>query len=323
MRRADRLFQIVQLLRDGKVRTASWLARELEVSERTIYRDLDALSAAGVPVYAERGPGGGCALLESYRTNLTGLTEGEVRALFMLSIPAPLAALGVDRELKAALRKLAAALPDAQRRDEERVRQRIHLDANPWFQTDEPVPHLQAIQQALWQDRRLQLTYDLQFGARIERLVEPLGLVAKAGAWLLVCAHRGRRHIYQVSRVVVAQITDQEFDRPAEFDLIAFWRDWSAGHEAARPNYPVRARVSPALVPLLPRYFGNRIQLELDGACPADGGGWITLTLPFATLEAARERILGFGRAIEVLAPTALRASVIDFAMQIQTFYRG
>jgi len=139
--------------------TARELGKKLEVSERTIYRDIDALSAAGVPVYGEPGPEGGYALVDSYRTNLTGLTKGEVRALFMLGIPAPLADLGMSQELGAALLKLSAALPDARRHDEERVCfcQRFHLDSTWWRQGEELVPHLQTIHQAVWQDRKLHL----------------------------------------------------------------------------------------------------------------------------------------------------------------------
>lgn len=143
--RADRLLSLLMLLQIRGRMTARELAKELEVSERTIYRDIDALSIAGVPVYGEPGPEGGYALVDSYRTNLTGLTEGEVRALFMLSIPAPLADLGVSHELRAALPKLSAALPNARRRDEERVRQRFHLDSTWWRQGEERVPHLQTI----------------------------------------------------------------------------------------------------------------------------------------------------------------------------------
>ena len=141
--RADRLLSLLMLLQARGRMTAQELAAELEVSERTIYRDINALSASGVPVYAESGPGGGCALLDSYRTNLTGLTADEARALFMLNIPAALDQLGVTQELKAALLKLSAALPEARRRDEERIRQRIHLDSTWWFQAEEPLPHLQ------------------------------------------------------------------------------------------------------------------------------------------------------------------------------------
>ena len=191
--RADRLLSLLLLLQARGRLTAPKLAQELEVSERTIYRDIDALSAAGVPVYGEPGRGGGYALLDSYRTNLTGLTEGEVRALFMLSIPKPLTDLGVGQELGAALRKLAAALPSARRDDEQRVRQRFLLDAVGWEQAAESVPHLPTVHRAVWEDRRLHLKYRIgPLAVQIEQTVEPYSLVAKAGDWLVVLRGAGR-----------------------------------------------------------------------------------------------------------------------------------
>jgi predicted DNA-binding transcriptional regulator YafY len=319
--RADRLLSLLLLLQNRGKLTADKLARELEVSVRTIYRDIDALSAAGVPVYAERGPGGGCALLDSYRTDLTGLTRDEVRALFMLSIPAPLSELGVSQELKAALLKLSAALPSRRRSDEERVRQRIHLDSTWWFQSEEPVPHLQTIQRAVWQDRKLWINHRLRFGAQAEHLVDPYGLVAKANVWYAVCAREGVERVYRVSRVLDARIADESFERPMDFSLADFWDQWCAEYEANRPTYPVTARIAPDLVDLLPMYLGERVRDVIADAGPADAEGWIRLTLPFESLEAARGPILGMGRAIEVLAPRALRNSVADFAAQIVELY--
>jgi predicted DNA-binding transcriptional regulator YafY len=319
--RADRLLSMLMLLQARGRMTAQVLAEELEVSVRTIYRDLDALSVAGVPVYAERGPGGGCALLDSYRTTLTGLSQDEVRALFMMSIPAPLAELGVSQALRTALHKLAAALPAAQRGDEERVRQRIHLDSIEWFQTVEPVPHLRTIQRAVWEDRKLHLTYRLPFEAQAEWLVDPYGLVAKASTWYLVCARKGHIRVHRVSRVLDARIADEGFERPMGFDLAAFWKEWRAGVEDSRPVYPVSVRVTPDLIPYLVQHFGDAVRDLIPRAELPDSEGWITLTLPFETLEAARERLLGYGGAVEVLQPKALRDTILDFATQIVRLY--
>ncbi len=321
--RADRLLSIMMLLQARGRMTAQDLAAELEVSVRTIYRDLDALSMAGVPVYAERGPGGGCALLDSYRTTLTGLTQDEIRALFMLSIPAPLAELGVDHELKAALLKLSAALPATRRHTEERVRQRIHLDSEGWFESREPVPHLRTIQQALWQDRRLIITCQLRFETQAEWVVEPYGLVAKANIWHLVCAREGSVRVYRASRILDASLLDEPCLRPTDFDLLAFWQEWCTAAEENRPVYPVSARVSPDFVSWLPYYFGEAIGEEIARAGPPDADGWVIVTLPFESLEGARDRILSFGRAVEVLAPVALRRSVLDHAAQTVSLYTG
>jgi predicted DNA-binding transcriptional regulator YafY len=325
--RADRLLSILMLLQARGRVTAEHLAEELEVSVRTVYRDIEALSTAGVPVYAERGPGGGCALVEGYRTSLTGLTADEVKALFMLSVPASLDELGMSQELRTALRKLAAALPEARRQDETKVRQRIHLDWSDWSPSDEATPHLQTIHRAVWEDRRLHLAHREFVGPqgfeRFERLVDPYGLVAKTGRWHLVCASEERLRVYRVSRILDAHITDEHFERPPDFDLAAFWKSWCAGRRENRPSYPVTARVSPSLTIFLPLHFGDRIRKTIAQAGPPDADGWITLTLPFETFEEARGRILGFGRAVEVLAPEPLRLSVIDFAQQIVDFYRA
>jgi predicted DNA-binding transcriptional regulator YafY len=316
--RADRLLSIMMLLQARGRMTAQELAGELEVSVRTIYRDLDALSMAGVPVYAERGPGGGCALLDSYRTTLTGLTQDEMRALFMLSTPAPLAELGVDQELKAALLKLSASLPSTRRHVEERVRQRIHLDSMGWFEAREPIPHLRTIQQALWQDRCLRVAYQLRFEARAEWDVAPYGLVAKANVWHLVCGRQGSIRVYRVSRVVDARVLEETCVRP---------QDWCVAAEENRPSYPVTLRVSPELVRWLPYTFGKTIGAVIGGSQdsadvgPPDAQGWITVTLPFESLESARDRLLSLGRAVEVLAPIALRRSVLDHAEQIVNLY--
>jgi predicted DNA-binding transcriptional regulator YafY len=321
--RADRLLSIMMLLQARGRLTAGQLSRELEVSERTIYRDMDALSIAGVPVYGDRGPEGGYALLESYRTTLTGLTENEVRALFMLSIPAPLAELGIDQELRTALLKLAAALPDVHRGDEMRVRRRIHLDATWWAREQEPVPHLQTVHQAVWEDHKLTIRYRQMFGtpAVLERLVDPYGLVAKGGVWHLVCARNERVRVHRISRLLDARLSDETFSRPRDFDLAAFWEAWCTQVEEDRLGCPVVVRVAPTLVEWLPTFFGGRIRAAIAQAEPPDERGWITLTLHFEGLWAARNRLLGFGRAVEVLEPEPLRLSMLDYARQIVDLY--
>ena len=321
--RADRLLSILLLLQARGRLTARELAQEMEVSVRTIYRDMDALCTAGVPVYAERGPGGGCALMDSYRTTLTGLTEEEVRALFMLGIPAPLTELGVDQEVRSALLKLSASLPAGRRQDQERARQRVHLDPTGWFQVRRPVPLLATIQRALWDDRRLRLTYRLPFETQVQRIVEPYGIVAKSIAWYLVCGQGQHIRVHRVARLVKASLTNEHFTRPADFDLVRFWQAWCAEAEANRPHYPVTLCVAPQLVPYLTHHFGEDISDKVREAGPAGDSGWIELTISFDTLEDARQRILGCGGAIQVLEPAVLRQSIRDFARQIEALYEG
>lgn len=320
--RADRLLSLLMLLQVHGKLPARRLAIELEVSERTIYRDIDALSAAGVPVYGEPGPEGGYALLDSYRTTLTGLSAAEMRALFMLSIPAPLAELGVGQELKAALLKVSAALPASQRDDERRVRQRFYLDSVGWEQREDVVPHLQAVHQAVWQDCRLAIAYRIgPLAVDVAQVVDPYGLVAKAGVWYLVYGSKGALRVHRIADLLNAQLTGENFARPAGFDLAAFWQEWCAGQESARSFYPVTLRVAPDFLPALPRYFGNRIHSRIAQASQPDAAGWVTLDLAFESLEAARSRLLSFGGGVEVLAPRALRESLVDFAVQIVALY--
>ncbi len=321
--RADRLISILMLLQARRKMTASELAGELEVSERTIYRDVQALSASGVPLYAEYGPGGGLALLGSYRTNLTGLKEDELRAIFLLfSAPGPLARLGVGQELKSALLKLSAALPGERRSEEERVRQRFYLDWSWWFHAQEPAPHLMTIQQAAWEDRRLRLRYRTFLGSQIDLDVDPYGLVAKAGLWYLVAGVEGAARVYRVSRLMGVEPLEIHFTRPETFNLADFWQDYCADYEKNQQAFQVMLRVSPQLMPMLPHYFGHRFAAIAGPAGAADAQGWITLTLSFESFEAARDRVLSFGGAVEVLEPEALRCSVYDFACQVANVYR-
>lgn len=321
--RADRLVSLLLLLQTRGRMTARELARELEVSERTIYRDVDALGMAGIPVYGEAGPEGGFALLDSYRTTLTGLSEGEARALFLLSLPTPLADLGIGQEMKAALLKLSAALPAAQREEREWVRRRVLLDPVWWDKSEEAAPHLPAIQAAVWQDRRLHIAYSTWAIPSMERLVDAYGLVAKAGVWYLVCAYGGAIHVHRAARLLDAQPAEETFVRPADFDLAVFWAQWCAERREGRASYAVTVRVAPDFVRVLPAYFGEGIRARVAQAGPPDAEGWVTLELYFGSLQEARERILGFGRGVEVLAPLALRRSVQDYAEQTVDLYRG
>jgi predicted DNA-binding transcriptional regulator YafY len=319
--RADRLLSLLLLLQSRGRTPARELARLLEVSVRTIYRDLDALSAAGIPVYAERGPGGGCALLESYRASLTGLTSGEVTALFSGLAAGPSADLGMGQALQGARLKLWATLTAQQRQGAEHARQRLHLDPSPWFQPAESLPFLPAIQEAVWQDRRLQMVYRRSDGSRGERLVDPYGLVAKAGVWYLVAARSGELRVYRVSRVLSATVSEEGFQRRPGFDLAAYWERWCAEFEAGLPHYPATVRLAPAAAPVLPFVLGEWVHRLLEEAGPADEAGWVTLTLTFDTLEGACRQLLGLGALAEVLAPAELREAMRERAAAVVGMY--
>jgi predicted DNA-binding transcriptional regulator YafY len=319
--RADRLLSILLLLQKHGRLSAARLAVELEVSERTIYRDIDALSTAGIPIYGESGPDGGYSLLDNYRTHLTGLTENEVRTLFMLSIPQPLMELGVGQELKTALLKLSAALPGESLQAETFIKQRFYLDSVWWQQADEPIPHLEIIHRAVMEDKRIFITFMMPFGTEMEQLVEPYGLVAKAGVWYFVYSAHGRLQIRRVRSILDARSSEESSTRPADFDLAECWNEWCLEQEEKLLSYPVLIRAKPDFLPVLRRHFGDTIDKQAADTDRQDTGSGVMLELSFASIEDARERILSFGRGVEVLEPEALRRSVLDYAEQIVTLY--
>ncbi len=312
--RADRLISLLMILQARGRVTAEILAAELEVSVRTIYRDLDALSAAGIPVYAERGVGGGCALVEEYRASLSALTETEVRSLFLLSTPEPLVALGMGQTLKAAYHKLTAAFPDLQS-GQGKAQPRVYLDWAGW-RTRRAAPHLLLVYQAVRENRRLFILYTLANRMRVQQTVEPYGLVAKAGAWYLIFRANGKMDWRQVTGLEEAHLSGETFELPPDFSLEAFWKGACARIEQEAPVYRVRARVDPAVVPYLSTLPAVSISIVVPGE-----PDWPEVELEFESIYAARQHILGLGRAIEVLAPEPLRRSVIDFAGQIVSLY--
>ncbi len=316
--RADRLLSILLLLQTHQRLTARDLARRLEVSERTIHRDMEALGMAGVPVTAERGTGGGWSLLEGYRTNLTGLTSAEMQALLLARPSRLLADLGLRQAADAALLKLLAALPAMSRRDAEYTRQRLHVDGAGWHEAAEAVPYLLPIQEAIWQARRLRLTYQRGDGTTVERLADPLGLVAKGGVWYLVAAVDGELRSYRVSRVLNAEATEASFARPPDFDLAAYWEQSTADFKANLPRYPATLRADPAIIPAM-RRADRYAHVEHVGAPESDG--WLTVSMLFEEEHNALEYVLRFGPQVEVVEPAALRARIIQAAERVLACY--
>ena len=318
--RADRLISILLLLQARGRLTAGELSEQLEVSERTIYRDLDALGIAGVPIYSEHGPGGGYALLDSYRTTLTGLNEAEVRTLFLSGVYGPLADLGLADALEVALLKLSAALPEAQQRRAERMRQRIHLDAIPWFQTREAVPHLQNLQEAIWQDQSVRITYRRSDNEVREYTIDPYGLVAKSHIWYVVGTRDIGMRVFRVSRIQTLTLTAEFFERPPDFDLAAYWTEWCRDFETGLQRWPVTMRISPKLAPQLPELWGKWAQTLLDSA-PHSDDGWFQIVVNFDSLEWAANNIFPYGGQIEVIDPPELRKTLIDTATSMVALY--
>jgi predicted DNA-binding transcriptional regulator YafY len=325
--RADRLMAILLHLQAHGRTTAAELAERLEVSERTIYRDLDALSLAGVPVYAERGPGGGCALPDDYRTNLTALNEAEVRTIFMSGLRGPLQELGLDRALDDALSKLQAALPANHQQDALISRQRVYFDAASWNRPNETVPYIRELQEAVWQQRRVWLNHHKGDGKANERLVEPYGLVAKASIWYLVAGtlssddQKGFRvSVYRASRILGVRFTDDHFERPQDFDLGAYWDEWCANYKASWYIYPVTIKFHESATRALHQAFGETIFEAIRKAQPAENG-MLTVKLLFEYHEDARNNLIRLGTLVEVLEPLELRDSIYELAQSLANFY--
>jgi predicted DNA-binding transcriptional regulator YafY len=316
--RADRLLSILLLLQVNRRMTAGSLAKRLEVSPRTIHRDMEALSMAGVPVYAERGAGGGWVLPDSFRTDVTGLTEPEIQALFMATPARLLADLGLEKASDAAHVKVLAALPSLARRDAEHMRQRIHVDGAGWRQAADEVPTLPSLQEAVWLERKARIGYRRNDGETVERVVDPLGLVAKGRLWYLVAAVEGEMRTYRVSRMQAVEILDEPVARPPDFDLAAFWAESSASLVANLPRYPITVRVAPDVVRRL-WIPGAYARVEHVGEPEADG--WQTASLLLQTESEACSYVLGFGPRMEVVAPPELRERVVQEAASIVAFY--
>ncbi len=319
--RADRLLSLLLILQtEGKVK-AEELARRLEVSRRTIYRDLDALTAAGVPVYGAPGPSGGVALLGDYRTQLTGLSEAEARALFVGTPRALLHDLGLSRTAEAALVKLTAALPERQRPDARHARQRLHVDTTGWQEHRDAVPHLLTLQEAVWQERKLRFVYARGDGRIVERLADPLGLVARGSTWYLVAASEGEARTYRISRVQSAEVTDEPCRRPDGFDLVRYWETSKVAFKAALPRYPAKVRAAPGLVKRM-RTSGRYARvLSVEPCDPLDARGWLTLEILFEVAWEACEYLLSFGPEVEVIEPLALRKRVAEAAKATTKLY--
>jgi predicted DNA-binding transcriptional regulator YafY len=317
--RADRLLSILLLLQIHERMTARELAQRLEVSKRTIHRDMEALGMAGVPVTAERGTHGGWTLMEGYKTNLTGLNEAEIQALFLTRPPRLLADLRLDKASDTALIKLSAALPSIFRHDADYARQRIHLDVTGWNPQKEAVPSLHTLQEAIWQERKLVFTYGQNDDeCRVERLVDPLGLVAKGSVWYLVAAVDGDVRSYRVSRIQEVKITDQPCVRPVGFDLAAFWEESSAKFKTSLPKYTATLRASSFVIPRLP-YGGRFARVEHVGELEEDG--WVKVAMRFQFEEEACEYVLSFGTQVEVLEPVELREKIVQMAQDVIEFY--
>ena len=314
--RASRLVALLLLLQSRGDMTAAQLAGELEVSVRTVHRDVEALSAAGVPIYAERGPTGGIRLVDGYRTRLTGLTGDEAEAVFLSGLPGPAAELGLGTVVAAARLKVLAALPPELRSRASRLNQRFHLDAPGWFSSAESTPCLADVAAAVWEDRRLQIAYD-RGDKEVERLLDPLGLVLKGGTWYVVGQVGQDVRTYRVSRIVRAAVTEERFDRTDGFDLATWWAESTAAYERSAERIEVELRVAPDGEDILLEILGEATLARSQHVPASDPEGWRHIRVSLEWPSKARFRLLGLGSAAEVVAPAALREAVADEARSV------
>ncbi|WP_433943550.1 helix-turn-helix transcriptional regulator [Paenibacillus sp. SN-8-1] len=316
--RADRLLNIVMLLQNNGKMTSAKLAAELEVNARTIVRDMESLSAAGIPVYSERGPQGGWCLSEGYRTNLTGLKSREVLALMLSASPALFKELGIEEDHKSASRKLFAATSEQLRHDADLARQRLHIDGAGWYPSKESVPLLPTIQEAVWAGHKLSIKYMKATGME-QRLLCPLGLIVKGTIWYLAASEgstENKVHTYRVSRINKVAAVHDTFSYPESFNLAEYWEQSTREFRSNLPRYPASLRIEEEVYS---RFTRERFVKVLGSESSPDDA--IHAEVEFNTLESALSIILSYGRSIWVLAPAELRDAVIQEASTILAAY--
>ncbi|MED7924660.1 YafY family protein [Nonomuraea sp. LP-02] len=323
MVRASRLLSLLLLLQTRGRMTAPELAAELEVSVRTVYRDVEALSAAGVPVYADRGPAGGYQLLDGYRTRLNGLTAEEASSLFLAGLPGPAAELGLADVAATAELKLLAALPPEPRSHASRMRERFLLDVPSWYRSGDDVPHLGEVAEAVWDQRPIHITYRRWGQKEVDRVVHPYGLVLKGGSWYLVAAPPGGSpRTYRVARVLTLETLPGRFQRPEGFELAAFWTGYAKEFRERMYTAECVIKLAPGRGELLAFTLGRDVvETALAAAGEPDPEGWLTLTLPVESITHARWLLLRMGADVEVLEPPELRALMREAVAELHKLY--
>ncbi|MFB7995650.1 helix-turn-helix transcriptional regulator [Streptomyces sp. NPDC056002] len=322
--RAARLIKMVLLLQSRPSMTAGELARELEVSERTVTRDAQALSEAGVPVYADRGRAGGYRLIGGYRTRLTGLARGEAEALFLSGVPGALREMGLEDAASAARLKVSAALLPSLRDASRTAAQRFHLDAPGWFKEPRTPELLPAVADAVWDDRVVRARYRRD-EAEVERELEPYGLVLKAGVWYLCArvAGGGTHRVYRIDRFTGVEAGEERFVRDEEFDLPGFWEERAEQFARSILRAEVVLRLSPTGLRQLPHVTEPvSVRAARESAGEPDDEGWVTVTLPVESEDVAYGQLFALGPEAEVLAPAGLRERFADAARRTADRYR-
>ncbi|MFZ4122179.1 MAG: helix-turn-helix transcriptional regulator [Caulobacterales bacterium] len=318
--RASRLLSMLILLQMRGSVSATSLAQQFEVSVRTIYRDVDALSAAGVPIYAEVGRHGGIRLHPGYRTRVTGLTLAEAAALPVAHLAGAAKDLGMASEALAAQLKVLASLPPDAGATAQAITDRFHCDPSPWYQQSEELACLPALAAAVWRGKRLDISYTSWRG-QVRRRLDPVGLVQKGGLWYLVAIWRGKPLTYRAASIESLHVLDQAARRPPGFDLATYWTGWCSTFERKLMGQMARVRISPEGLEILRAVVPMMATHAQRTRSPPDAQGWFEAELPFETEAYSARQILRLGAQVEVLAPEDLRRAVAQEAQAVLAQY--
>ena len=322
--RASRLVSLLLLLQTRGRMTAQQLAAELEVSVRTIYRDVESLHEAGIPLYGDAGPSGGYQLLAGYRTRLTGLSADEAQAMFLAALPGPAAELGLGSVMAAAQLKVKAALPPDLADRSGRIQERFLLDAPGWYDDGDTSPHLPAVAEAVWNQHRVRVLYRRWTEpTEVERTLAPYGIVLKTGKWYTVAESAGRTNTYRVNQILELTALDEQFERPATFDLSTYWSQQVAEFRTRLIQGEALIRLSPTGRRRLEEVMAADVVKAVDATAEddCDHAGWIKATVPIESLTHAHGEFLKLGAGVEVLAPAELRARIAETAAGLARMY--
>jgi predicted DNA-binding transcriptional regulator YafY len=312
--KSARLLRILLLLQTKSPRSARELADELEVCERTVYRDVEALGAGGVPIYATRGAQGGIHLMEGYRRAISELDEDEIHALYV-SGSDPLADLGFGAPLQRAREKLSGALSERQKNIAEKARTRIRVDQRRWGQGETPTETLGLVRRAVWDDRRVEIMYRDRMGARTTRPIEPLGLVSKSGIWYVVARSGNELRSFRADRILSVTLTEEHFERPRDFDLEAYWSQSSRSYEGMIARLPVTVRADRAMLDTLTAYWSPKSVDEDETQC--------VVRFEFPARGAAIQQLLAWGKSVTILEPLDLVDDLVSIAREVLVHYAG
>ena len=322
--RASRLVSILLLLQSKGRMTAQELADELEVSVRTVYRDMDSLAAAGIPLYGEAGHEGGYRLIDGYRTRLTGLTTGEAESLFFTGLPSAAADLGLGAAVTAAQLKLMAALPPELRDRAGRVAERFHLDAPSWYRDADSAPQLGGVAAAVWDQRVIRIRYlRWEKPQQITREIEPYGLVFKAGRWYLVAAAGATKRTYRISRILDLETLDATFERDSTFDLATYWEEYLRHFDQRRNVDSATIRISPRALARLPEVAEPAVVEAARRTTQPDTHGWFRVTIPVDEPGQALADLFRLAPDIEIIHPAELRAAMIENVRALSLLYNS